>query len=166
MQLTTTPVRCGAKLLGFRSMLNRRATGQAGACQVPGVPLRTTVPQYRRDATDLVPDNRIQSRGHNSVRPQANRGARPRPSAATVEVQARGNARERSTRAPRCRSWRPNAAASGGGQGCRELQFAAPRRGCLDGRARCRTLAARSTRHNPATVLTSSRAKLVSVHKL
>ena len=58
---------------------------------------------------------------------------------------ARGEARGRSARAPRCRSWRPNAAASGGGQGCRELQFAAPRSGCLDGRARCRTLAARST---------------------
>src|SRR6516165_4469907 len=37
------------------------------------------------------------------------------------------------------------AAASGGGQGCREPKVAAPRSGCLDGRARCRTLAARST---------------------
>ena len=88
---------------------DRGATGQAGACQVPRVPLRTTVLQYRRDATDPVPGNRIQSRGHNSVRRQANRGARPRPSAATVEVRARGNARERSTRAPRCRSWLPHA---------------------------------------------------------
>ena len=53
---------------------------------------------------------------------------------------ARGEARGRSARAPRCRSWRPNAAASGGGQGCREPKVAAPLRGCLDGRARCRTL--------------------------
>ena len=58
---------------------------------------------------------------------------------------AHGEARERSPRALRCRSWRPNAAASAGRQGCPELQFGAPRSGCLDGRARRRTLATGST---------------------
>ena len=108
----------GASLDCLRSLpqlvgRDRRTIVRAGARHVP----RARSARFRRGGDACYPTTKSgYHEATNSVGSPGQSRSQPWPRAPRSRL-ARGEARERSARAPRCRSWRPNAAASAGGQG-------------------------------------------------